>query len=54
VFLMGIGPIARWKQSEIPDIVTRLRWAAGVAVVCAVGASWTCRQVQPDVGFSAC
>jgi cytochrome c-type biogenesis protein CcmF len=40
VFLMGIGPIARWKQSELPDIATRLKWAAGVAVVATVLGSW--------------
>jgi cytochrome c-type biogenesis protein CcmF len=39
VFLMGIGPIARWKQAELPDIVTRLKWAAAVAVVTALTAS---------------
>ena len=36
VFLMGIGPLARWKQAELPDLATRLRWAAGVAVVSAL------------------
>ncbi|NOZ54837.1 MAG: heme lyase CcmF/NrfE family subunit [Gammaproteobacteria bacterium] len=33
VFLMAVGPIARWKQASIPDIVTRLRWAAVVSLV---------------------
>ncbi len=40
VFLMGIGPIARWKQAELPDIAQRLKWAVGVAVVATVVASW--------------
>ena len=40
VFLMGVGPMARWKQSELPDLAKRLRWAAGVAVVAAVLAGW--------------
>jgi cytochrome c-type biogenesis protein CcmF len=40
VFLMGIGPIARWKQATLPDIATRLKWAAGAAVVTAVLGSW--------------
>jgi cytochrome c-type biogenesis protein CcmF len=40
VFLMGIGPIARWKQAELPDLWTRLKWAAGVAVIAAVTGSW--------------
>ncbi|HTJ06424.1 MAG TPA: heme lyase CcmF/NrfE family subunit [Caldimonas sp.] len=32
VFLMGVGPIARWKEAALPDLVTRLKWAAGCAV----------------------
>ena len=40
VFLMGIGPMARWKQAELPDLWVRLRWAAGVAVVAALLAAW--------------
>jgi cytochrome c-type biogenesis protein CcmF len=35
-FLMGIGPIARWKQARLPDLWSRLRWALGVAVVTAL------------------
>ena len=36
IFLMGIGPIARWKKASIPDMVARLKWAFGVAIVTAV------------------
>jgi cytochrome c-type biogenesis protein CcmF len=36
MFLMGLGPIARWKQAELPDLVGRLKWAAAVAVVAGV------------------
>jgi len=32
LFLMGIGPLARWKEASLPDIVTRLKWALGVAL----------------------
>jgi cytochrome c-type biogenesis protein CcmF len=32
LFLMGIGPIARWKSASLPDIATRLRWALAVSV----------------------
>ncbi len=38
VFLMGVGTLARWKKSELPDLAKRLRWAAVIAVLCAVGA----------------
>ena len=40
VFLMGVGPAARWKQAELPDLVTRLRWALGVAVIAALATGW--------------
>jgi cytochrome c-type biogenesis protein CcmF len=36
VFLMGVGPIARWKEAALPDLWTRLRWALGVSVVTAL------------------
>jgi len=36
MFLMGIGPIARWKKASLPDLVTRLRWAFVISVVTAV------------------
>jgi cytochrome c-type biogenesis protein CcmF len=36
MFLMGIGPIARWKKASLPDLVTRLRWAFVISVISAV------------------
>ena len=35
-FLMGVGPMARWTHAPLPDLVTRLRWALGVAAVTAL------------------
>jgi cytochrome c-type biogenesis protein CcmF len=40
VFLVGIGPLARWKHAEVPDLAKRLRWAAVVAVVAALLTAW--------------
>jgi len=40
VFLMGIGPLARWKETELPDLASRLKWAAGAAVVAALLTMW--------------
>src|SRR5438094_7880667 len=40
VFLLGIGPLARWKNAELPDLAKRLRWAAVVAVVVALATGW--------------
>jgi cytochrome c-type biogenesis protein CcmF len=36
-FLMGVGPLARWKEAKLPDVANRLKWALGVALVCAIG-----------------
>ena len=40
IFLMGLGPMARWKETALPDLARRLRWAAGVAVVAALATGW--------------
>lgn len=37
LFLMGIGPLAQWKKAEIPDLAKRVRWAASVSVLTALG-----------------
>jgi cytochrome c-type biogenesis protein CcmF len=36
IFLMGVGPMARWKETSVPDLASRLKWAAGVTVACAI------------------
>jgi cytochrome c-type biogenesis protein CcmF len=36
VFLMGLGPIARWKKASLPELAKRLRWAFVVSVLTAV------------------
>jgi len=36
LFLMGIGPLSRWKKASLPDLVLRLRWAFAVSLVTAV------------------
>src|SRR6266581_762199 len=33
MFLIGVGPIARWKQAKIPDLAVRLRWAFGLSLL---------------------
>ncbi len=32
VFLIALGPMARWKQADLADLVRRLRWALPVSV----------------------
>ena len=36
MFLMGVGPIMRWKSAHLPDIASRLRWAFAVAIIAAL------------------
>jgi cytochrome c-type biogenesis protein CcmF len=36
VFLMGIGPIMRWKNMPVPELALQLRWAFAVSVLSAV------------------
>ncbi len=35
-FLMGIGPLLRWKSAPLPELAMRLRWAAGTSVLAAI------------------
>ncbi|MGE5471948.1 MAG: heme lyase CcmF/NrfE family subunit [Bacteroidota bacterium] len=36
LFLMGIGPFARWKEASIPEIFRTVRWALAPAAIVAV------------------
>jgi cytochrome c-type biogenesis protein CcmF len=36
LFMMGVGPLARWKAASLPDMAKRLRWAFGAAALVAV------------------
>jgi len=33
LFLMGVGPLARWKRSSLPELAVRLRWALAISLV---------------------
>ncbi|MFN2644393.1 MAG: heme lyase CcmF/NrfE family subunit, partial [Burkholderiales bacterium] len=32
LFLMGVGPLARWKRASLPELALLLRWALGVSI----------------------
>jgi cytochrome c-type biogenesis protein CcmF len=49
VFLMGIGPIASWRQAELPDLAARLKWAFVVAAATAVLLPFTLGKWSPLV-----
>ena len=51
VFLMGVGPLARWKQASLPDLAVRLRWAFAVSVVTALLAPLAMGHWTPMVSF---
>jgi len=36
LFLMGVGPLARWKKASVPELAARLRWALAASVVAAL------------------
>ena len=46
VFLMGVGPFARWKQAELPDLARRLRWALGLTVSAALPTGWAAGNIS--------
>jgi cytochrome c-type biogenesis protein CcmF len=51
VFLMGIGPIARWKKASLPEIAVRLRWAFLASVATAVILPFVLGQWKPLVSL---
>jgi cytochrome c-type biogenesis protein CcmF len=36
LFLMGVGPLTRWREASLISLARRLRWAAGVSVIAAL------------------
>ncbi|HZD21085.1 MAG TPA: cytochrome c-type biogenesis CcmF C-terminal domain-containing protein, partial [Burkholderiales bacterium] len=32
LFLMGVGPLARWKHASLPELAVLLRWALAVSI----------------------
>ena len=36
LFLMGIGPIAKWRSAQVGDLARKLRWALAVSAISAV------------------
>jgi cytochrome c-type biogenesis protein CcmF len=51
VFLMGIGPVAAWRQARVPDLWTRLQWALYVALASAVVVPLVMGQWKPLVAL---
>ena len=51
IFLIGVGPLARWKQASLPDLAVRLRWAFAVSVVTALVMPFVLGEWKPWVSF---
>ncbi|SDH40692.1 heme lyase CcmF/NrfE family subunit [Nitrosomonas sp. Nm132] len=51
IFLIGLGPIARWKQASLPSMVIRLRWAFGVSLISALIMPFFMSEWKPLVSF---
>jgi cytochrome c-type biogenesis protein CcmF len=51
LFLMGVGPMTRWRKAEVLDLGKRLRWAFGVSFASAVFAPFALGHWTPMIGF---
>ena len=56
LFLMGVGPLVRWKEAGLAELALRLRWALAVSVASALlvplaTANWSFAQWRPLVSF---
>jgi cytochrome c-type biogenesis protein CcmF len=47
LLLMGVGPIARWRNAELPPMLHRLKWAFAVSVVSALLLPFTVDGFRP-------
>jgi cytochrome c-type biogenesis protein CcmF len=46
IFLMGVGPLARWKEADMPTLARRLRWAAAISVMASLLTGWLAGEVR--------
>lgn len=53
LFLMGVGPLLRWKGDSLPDISHRLKWALAVSVATGLLLPFTLKGFNPwaSLGF---
>ncbi|HEV8261358.1 MAG TPA: heme lyase CcmF/NrfE family subunit [Burkholderiales bacterium] len=51
IFLMGVGPLAKWKRAELPDLAHRLKWALAVALITALLLPFTMGAWTPMIAF---
>jgi cytochrome c-type biogenesis protein CcmF len=51
LFLMGVGPLARWKRASVPELAVLLRWALGVSLALGVLLPFLFGEWHALVGF---
>ncbi len=51
IFLIGVGPIARWKKASLPALAVLLRWAFVVSLVAAGIVPFIMGEWKPMVSF---
>ncbi|HKO99678.1 MAG TPA: heme lyase CcmF/NrfE family subunit [Pyrinomonadaceae bacterium] len=51
MFLMGVGPIARWKKASLPELAVRLRWAFLASVAAALALPFVLGSWKPLVSL---
>ena len=51
VFLMGVGPVAAWREARVPDLWTKLKWALYVALATAALVPFAMGQWKPLVAL---
>jgi cytochrome c-type biogenesis protein CcmF len=51
LFLMGVGPLARWKQASVPELAVQLRWALVVSLALGLALPLALGTWKPMVGF---
>jgi cytochrome c-type biogenesis protein CcmF len=51
LFLMGVGPLARWKRASLPELAVLLRWALAVSFSLGVLLPFAFGQWHAMVGF---
>jgi cytochrome c-type biogenesis protein CcmF len=51
LFLMGVGPLARWKRASLPELAVRLRWALGASLATGLLLPFALGEWRALVGF---
>jgi len=51
LFLLGVGPIARWKQASLPALAIRLRWAFAASAAAALLLPFAAGEWKPLVSL---